>query len=176
MPTAASGFSLTSAPEEVIDYHIGHIDLFINPTLMAMEGSKKMLCRFFFFPVLLPAPHTERPVLCNVVQINLWFFNSEVQCCILAHWPRSDMPHLLKALARPSLSILISKLGLILVTIKGTWLGRFRESEPRGQPISSKCSGSTLGPAFPGSRSYDRSRRSEITWRIKSEEWQFTAI
>lgn len=36
----------TSAPEEVINYHIGNIDSFINPTLMALE-SKKCCVGFF---------------------------------------------------------------------------------------------------------------------------------
>lgn len=46
-------------------------------------------------------------------------------------WPRTDMVHLLSPRARPSLSILILKLGLILVITKDTQRQWFEEAEPR---------------------------------------------
>lgn len=46
----------TSAPEEVINYHIGNIDSFINPALMEIEGkeilSRTSLTRAAYLPCM----------------------------------------------------------------------------------------------------------------------------
>lgn len=47
----------TSAPEEVINYHIGNIDSFINPTLMALESKK--CCIGFFLDTFSYYPHKQ---------------------------------------------------------------------------------------------------------------------
>lgn len=57
---------LTSAANEVIDYNIGSIDLFMNPKLMMRdEIKKKTLYGFLYF--LASFPQSRNSVLCRVM-------------------------------------------------------------------------------------------------------------
>lgn len=56
---------LMSAANEVIDYSIGSIDLFMNPKLMMINEIKKMLYGFLYF--LAPFSQSRNSVLCRVM-------------------------------------------------------------------------------------------------------------
>lgn len=56
---------LTSAVNEVIDYNIGSIDLFMNLKLMMIDEIKKMLYGFLYF--LASFSPSRNSVLCRVM-------------------------------------------------------------------------------------------------------------